>query len=688
MTVEIAFAFPLPGGLHARPAVRLQEEVARFRSVVTFLNRANGTSASARSVLALVATRTALGEPCALHVQGEDEAAAGAALRKFVKKELPGLDDGPPARVATGAPLPRVLARAEARVHRGAPASGGIFRGRAVVVGSRRAAFDEERTRTEADELARLEAAFEKAAAAIRVRLAAAEYETEKAVLEAHLSIAEDPGLRARAAAAVVEGAAAPTAVLAAAGHFAEIFRRSGSTLLAERALDLHDVAEAVAHVLSGDGAPPPAVELGEDAVVVAARLGPGQLLALPRARVRGLVLSEGGTLSHTVVLARAFGVPCVTGVEGVERALATGDDVVARREGPLDSLDARHARDAERAGKDDGVRERPPFREDEAADTRPRERQELPRTEAGRDDDRVFPQLHGRRRGAVAGQDVGDGLGDVVQVERPLGEERAPAPAEDLGEVACRGEDRGGRGGPLDDGGRGARAQPGVLGDREVGLEDGFLRLVLRRREAHPDRGRRLLERGLEAGELVRLCPGPLLVERGAARADDDRAPAEDPAARRCPAMDARLGPREDAWERGARRDARRRPVVEPRKLLLHELPERGPGRSLVLPLHVQGARLAERRPRRHEGEDAPRARRGAVRAVQERDDRPEARHLLLEADSRPGVEAARERERERDLDRHDAGRPGPGSDRPDRAGRSFMRTPCLDIPEFDPSV
>jgi len=329
VTVEIAFAFPLPGGLHARPAVRLQEEVARFRSVVTFLNRANGTSASARSVLALVATRTALGEPCALHVQGEDEAAAGAALRKFVKKELPGLDDGPPARVATGAPLPRVLARAEARVHRGAPASGGIFRGRAVVVGSRRAAFDEERTRTEADELARLEAAFEKAAAAIRVRLAAAEYETEKAVLEAHLSIAEDPGLRARAAAAVVEGAAAPTAVLAAAGHFAEIFRRSGSTLLAERALDLHDVAEAVAHVLSGDGAPPPAVELGEDAVVVAARLGPGQLLALPRARVRGLVLSEGGTLSHTVVLARAFGVPCVTGVDGIERALATGDDVV-----------------------------------------------------------------------------------------------------------------------------------------------------------------------------------------------------------------------------------------------------------------------------------------------------------------------------------------------------------------------
>ena len=95
MAVEIAFAFPLPGGLHARPASRLQEEVSRFRSAVTFLNRASGASASARSVLALVATRTGHGEPCVLHVQGEDEKAAAEALRRFLKKELPGLDQAP-----------------------------------------------------------------------------------------------------------------------------------------------------------------------------------------------------------------------------------------------------------------------------------------------------------------------------------------------------------------------------------------------------------------------------------------------------------------------------------------------------------------------------------------------------------------------------------------------------------------
>ena len=329
MALEIAFVFPLPGGLHARPASRLQEEVARFRSVVTFLNRATGAGASARSVLGLVATRTASGEPCVLHVQGEDEAEAAAALRRFVTKDLPGLDEAPEARVAPGGPLPRALAVSGERVLRGAPASGGLFHGRAVVVGGRRAAAAEEKAAPKEEELARLEGAFERATASIRARRDAAESETERAVLGAHVSIADDPGFRSRAAAAVAEGVAAGPAVLEAAGHFSEIFRASGSALLAERALDIQDVAEAVVHALSGDGAPTPGVVLADDAVVVASRLGPAQLLALPRERLRGLVLAEGGTLSHTVVLARAFGVPCVTGVEGADRTLANGAEVV-----------------------------------------------------------------------------------------------------------------------------------------------------------------------------------------------------------------------------------------------------------------------------------------------------------------------------------------------------------------------
>lgn len=296
MAVEIAFSFPLPGGLHARPASRLREEVVLFRSVVMFLNRVSGASASARSVLALVATRTGHGEPCVLHVQGEDEESASAALRRFVEKELPALDEAPSARVPAGGLVPRAVSMAGSRVHRGAPASGGVFRGRAVVVGARRpGAPADERTGTTEEELERLDAAFVRAATALRTRRDVAVHETEREVLGAHLSIAEDPGLRTRASLAVSAGSGAAAAVGSAAEHFAEVFRASGSALLAERAIDLHDVAEAVVRALAPDAPPEPPVVLGDDSIVVAARLGPAQLLALPRARVRGLILGEGG---------------------------------------------------------------------------------------------------------------------------------------------------------------------------------------------------------------------------------------------------------------------------------------------------------------------------------------------------------------------------------------------------------
>jgi fructose-specific PTS system IIA-like component len=55
----------------------------------------------------------------------------------------------------------------------------------------------------------------------------------------------------------------------------------------------------------------------------------PGQLLALDRRFVKGLVLAHGGTTSHTVILARSSGIPTVVGVAGIDAAALAGQDVV-----------------------------------------------------------------------------------------------------------------------------------------------------------------------------------------------------------------------------------------------------------------------------------------------------------------------------------------------------------------------
>ena len=59
---------------------------------------------------------------------------------------------------------------------------------------------------------------------------------------------------------------------------------------------------------------------LVQDSIVVADGLTPCQFLFLDCRFLRGLVLAEAGTTSHTVILARSFGVPTVVGVESVRQ--------------------------------------------------------------------------------------------------------------------------------------------------------------------------------------------------------------------------------------------------------------------------------------------------------------------------------------------------------------------------------
>ncbi|WP_186338620.1 PEP-utilizing enzyme [Chromobacterium vaccinii] len=60
-----------------------------------------------------------------------------------------------------------------------------------------------------------------------------------------------------------------------------------------------------------------------EAALLWAEDLAPSELLALDRDKVKGLLLARGGLTSHTIILARAFSLPVLTGVQ--RAAIADG---------------------------------------------------------------------------------------------------------------------------------------------------------------------------------------------------------------------------------------------------------------------------------------------------------------------------------------------------------------------------
>ncbi|MFI5167691.1 MAG: phosphoenolpyruvate--protein phosphotransferase [Thermoanaerobaculales bacterium] len=335
MARELTFRFPLPHGLHARPASFMCDAASAFASAITLTNRRNDRCANAKSTLALVATLTRQGDECTVRIAGDDEPAALERLRRFVSAELPLCDDAPPADAPARhgeRPLPRALRGEGVVVHRGTPASGGIGRAPALVVtlsiGFPGLASCEKGSPEE--EWAKLERAFGVVGAALRGRLAGAANDTERAILKAHLAILEDVEFKARIADEVrASGTGAGQAVVAVAEHFAAVLRESGGAVLAERALDIRDVAASLVRILYPGAAPDDRIALTHDVVVVADALGPAEFIALDKTRLKALVLAQGGATSHTVILARAHAVPCVTGIGGAILTLTDGQEVV-----------------------------------------------------------------------------------------------------------------------------------------------------------------------------------------------------------------------------------------------------------------------------------------------------------------------------------------------------------------------
>ncbi|NUR08861.1 MAG: phosphoenolpyruvate--protein phosphotransferase, partial [Nocardioidaceae bacterium] len=106
------------------------------------------------------------------------------------------------------------------------------------------------------------------------------------------------------------------TALDQAIEQFAGVFTQKGG-LMAERVTDLHDIRRRVTARLVGEpepGVPTPAVP----SVLVAADLAPADTAGLDASVVVALATERGGPTSHTAIIARQLGIPCVVGVAGL----------------------------------------------------------------------------------------------------------------------------------------------------------------------------------------------------------------------------------------------------------------------------------------------------------------------------------------------------------------------------------
>ncbi len=302
-------------GLHARPAARLVSTVRGFDARVWLRSLRTGTAPVLASSLSAVATLGARqGDQLELAAWGRDATPARDAVVALAER---GFDDvAEPMTAAT-------------RSAAGATGSGpvgaapGVAIGPAHVVDGGRPSIPDDEPGPPDAQWARLTKAVERArdeTAATRRRVAATAGNSDAAIFEAHALLLDDPALMGAVRALIDAGGGAARAWDTVMSRTAANLAELADSYQRERAADVRSVADLVLrHLL---GSPSSSKAAG---VVVATDLTPAQAADLDRETVQAVVLAAGSPTSHAAILARAYGIPMVTGAGTAILSVADG---------------------------------------------------------------------------------------------------------------------------------------------------------------------------------------------------------------------------------------------------------------------------------------------------------------------------------------------------------------------------
>lgn len=307
--VETTLTVSHRSGLHARPAALLVQAAKRFRSDVEIAT--GGRSASAKSILGILALGVEQGARVLIRAEGDDAGEALTALTRLVETNF-------------GEP--------DVRTIRGLPSSRGIAIGpvyrccRSELVCERRYVGDRA---AEGDRFRRALAVAREQLVAVHAGVSDEFGAGHAAIFNAQAMMLEDPELvRGVIEAIDDQGINAECALLDAAETYAGMLERLDDAYLRVRAADVRDVTDRVLRVLLGlDDSPFGGLVV--PSIIVAQDLAPSDMAVMDKSLALGFCTAEGGPTSHTAILARGLGLPAAVGAGSEILGIAAGTLVV-----------------------------------------------------------------------------------------------------------------------------------------------------------------------------------------------------------------------------------------------------------------------------------------------------------------------------------------------------------------------
>lgn len=220
------------------------------------------------------------------------------------------------------------------RVFTGIAASPGIVVGRLKLVDRQRLSVTEYPIGADAAaaEIIRLKVAIETTRAALeslRADLDGTTCDDHLFIIDTHLLILADERLFVETASIIETGLInAEGALNRTLQKYRSTFEAIEDAYLRERINDVETVIEKILRTMTGENHDVIEPEEGQT-VIAAHEITPADILQMDRSHIIGLVTEIGGRTSHASILARAFQLPAVAGVEGITSLALDGAPVI-----------------------------------------------------------------------------------------------------------------------------------------------------------------------------------------------------------------------------------------------------------------------------------------------------------------------------------------------------------------------
>lgn len=215
---------------------------------------------------------------------------------------------------------------------KGIGVSEGYGIGKAVVIQELKLDYSGKSFTDAETESARLDAAVKKFTAetkALISELSANAGEKNAEILQGHLAMLADPFMIGQMKDAISGGVIAEEAVDNVCNMFHMIFSSAEDELTRQRATDVSDIKTGLLKILLGvEEIDIANVEKGS--ILVACDFTPSMTSKINPKNVEGVIGEIGGVTSHSAIIARDLGIPCILGVKDAASIIKSGDELVA----------------------------------------------------------------------------------------------------------------------------------------------------------------------------------------------------------------------------------------------------------------------------------------------------------------------------------------------------------------------